>query len=91
MNQALTAWVFTASGRGPAGRLVYIQTGAEGRQKRKAKKWWLLQLCPPSRKGGHSCRGANVDCRKNDCAGIWPGKGEGVVAVLHTLQGLLLK
>lgn len=54
------------------------------------QKWWLLQLCPPSREGGHSCRGANVDCRKRDCAEIWPGEGEGVVAVLHTLQGLLL-
>lgn len=92
MNQALTAWDFTASGRGACRQAEY----ASGLMLREGKKvaslkWCLLQLCPSPRQGGHSCRGANVDCRKGDCAEIRPGVEGCVVVVLCTLEGLLIK
>lgn len=87
MNQASTAWVFTASGRG-ACRQAEDASGLVLREGKKAacQKWWLLQLCPPS-------RGLMWIPKKSDCAEIWRGGkgGAGVVAVLHTLEGVLLK
>lgn len=91
MNQASTAWDFTASGRGACRQVEYASRLVLREGKKAAcQKWWLLQLCPLSREGGHSCRGANVDCKNIDCAEIRWGGVEGA-AVLRTLEGLLLK
>lgn len=53
MNQALTAWDFTASGRGACRQAEYA-SGLVLREGKKVAwlKWCLLQLCPSPREGG---------------------------------------